>query len=97
MGGGQDDHIEAHLTDMSVSGAFLHTEPDSCTSADTELRWTDNGDATHPSTISAHVVRRCATGVGIEWADFAPPAVCVRLNRHWLRETMEQLRAPNQD
>jgi hypothetical protein len=92
--GANPHSVEAELIDMSFSGAFLRIDSALNTSARVEVLWRQHAAAGLPhSGAVAHVVRQLPSGVGIEWADFAPPAVCARLNRHWLRETIAQLRA----
>lgn len=68
------------IRDLSLSGAFVQTwrELPPMTRVLVELRAAQARKATRRR-IEAFVVRNGATGVGIEWADFAPPLV----HEHW--------------
>jgi PilZ domain len=92
---GDAQSVSAVMTDMSVSGAFVRSErqPGLLSTVWVGLQ-KGVGDRRSKSVVSAQVVRQSPDGFGIEWADFAPPAVCMRLNRHWLRESLDQLQRP---
>jgi PilZ domain-containing protein len=84
--------VSAVLTDMSVSGAFVRSESQPAIFSTVWVGWHGGeGSARSQPVVSAQVVRQSSDGFGIEWADFAPRAVCMRLNRHWLRESSDQL------
>ncbi len=90
--------ISAVMTDMSVSGAFVLSESQPGILSTVWIRWhKGEGRAGSRPVVPARVVRQSSQGFGIEWADFAPRAVCIRLNRHWLRESGDQLRQPARD
>lgn len=92
---GEATAIAAVMTDMSVSGAFVRSESRPGLFSTVWVRWhKGEGSARSRPVVPAQVVRQSSEGFGIEWADFAPRAVCMRLNRHWLRESGEQLRQP---
>jgi hypothetical protein len=89
--------IAAVLTDISVSGAFVQTPTRLSESMAAQIRWPASDASTPKSAraVAAWVVRRSPTGYGIEWADFAPRSVCLRLNRYWLREALAGLAEPD--
>ena len=90
--GTESDSVDAIVLDMSFSGAFVRTRSQPSAFSDIQLHWTqDDADRASQSIVAARVVRQSSDGFGIEWADFAPREVCVRLNRHWLRETLNKL------
>ena len=90
---GEPAAVSAVIADMSVSGAFVRSESQPGILSTVWVRWyeRDGGSRAQPP-VAAQVVRQTSDGFGIEWTDFAPRAVCMRLNRHWLRESGEQLR-----
>jgi hypothetical protein len=90
--GTESEPVDAVLLDMSISGAFVHSPSRASESSAVQLQWIQNeADASSQSMVAARVVRQSPDGFGIEWADFAPREVCMRLNRRWLRETLEQM------
>ena len=66
------------LRDASVSGAFLCTAAQLgvLSSVQVTLR---TSRAAFDATITAHVVRRCADGYGLEWLDLAPAEIVALL------------------
>jgi hypothetical protein len=91
---GEAAAISAVMTDMSVSGAFVRSESQPGISLTVWVRWHNGEAGARSQTVPAQVVRQSSEGFGIEWVEFAPRAVCMRLNRHWLRESGDQLRQP---
>jgi hypothetical protein len=90
---GEATAVSAVLADMSVSGAFVRAESQPALFSTVWVRWHEGeGSASPQPVVSAQVVRQSSDGFGIEWAEFAPRAVCMRLNRHWLRESCQRLR-----
>jgi hypothetical protein len=75
------------VRDISLSGAFVQTwrELPAMTRVVVELRSAFFGAPASRQRIAGFVVRNGATGVGIEWADFAP--ACVRDHWHALAAT----------
>jgi hypothetical protein len=74
--------ISAQLENVSLSGAFVAVAE--CIPEQTRLvveLASQESDMTPPWRIPAHVVRETRTGIGIEWAAFAPCAVMSLLRR----------------
>ena len=74
------DVTEATLTNLSLSGAFVRTAvpaPDLSTLH--VVMSCEIGSRRREAILMAHVVRRCAGGLGIEWSILAPPLVQARL------------------
>ncbi|MEO7774103.1 MAG: PilZ domain-containing protein [Steroidobacteraceae bacterium] len=69
------------VRDISLSGAFVQTwrELPSLSRVFVELRRVNAAGRATRQRIPAYIVRNAATGVGIEWADFAPASV----REHW--------------
>lgn len=63
------------LTEVSVSGGFVKTHLPAHTIALVSLRTRFPGLNRAVPNIQGYVVRREATGVGIEWLEFAPKLV----------------------
>ena len=68
--------VAGSLENVSSSGAFVRTEGHGPPRGPVEvvLRDEDSGRR-HPRRVLAYVVRETASGVGIEWCEFAPPVV----------------------
>ncbi|HVY80731.1 MAG TPA: PilZ domain-containing protein [Steroidobacteraceae bacterium] len=64
------------LRNISMSGALLATDAPLQLSGHLEVQMFARSEVVHPiNAAAAHVVRRCAGGYGIEWAELSPPAV----------------------
>lgn len=81
------------LRNISMSGALLATDAPLQLSGHLEVQMFARSEVVHPiNAAAAHVVRRCAGGYGIEWAELSPPAV--QLLTSILAETKRQARQP---
>jgi hypothetical protein len=68
------------MTDISLSGAFIHTREHPPNLAPVYVTFADSGrSSTGIAVVKAQVVRNSATGFGIEWWQFAPPPVMKRV------------------
>lgn len=71
---GAQEAFLAHTENISLSGAFLNTVAVNLWPAACSVRFhLANGKTSER--VTAYTVRRVATGVGVEWDEFAPRAV----------------------
>ena len=72
--------VVGRIVNVSPSGAFVHAASrlPIYTYVLLELD-SDGARQSGPECISAHVVRAVLDGVGLEWSEFAPPAIVARL------------------
>ena len=68
------------LRDVSMSGAFLETALPLPLFATLDVAVLREDGSTHPLAFPAEVVRHCDDGVGIEWCNPNPGAICLFLN-----------------
>ncbi|MDB6014978.1 MAG: hypothetical protein JWL65_7228 [Gammaproteobacteria bacterium] len=72
--------VAGGIANASLSGAFVHTASRLPVYTYVLLELDTNGAwQSGPECIPAHVVRAAPDGVGLEWGEFAPPAVVGRL------------------
>jgi len=89
----------AILANLSVSGAFLrtHSRLATFTLVDVILA-SRRGERRRNIAVRAQVVRSCPFGLGIEWLEFAPAEIRVRLSEQgsvWpVRESLAQASKP---
>jgi hypothetical protein len=84
---------KAEMTDVSWSGAFVRTYLVLAPSSPVRLTLPHQaGAGMRNVAVTAHVVRRADTGIGIEWNQFAPAPVKALLSGHWMREAAERVR-----
>jgi hypothetical protein len=65
------------LIEVSASGGFVRTKLHPPVLTHVELTMYDG---TQRLEVAAYVARRCHTGIGIEWCEFAPAAICAILS-----------------
>jgi PilZ domain len=82
---------QAEIQDLSLSGAFVRTATPGPALSQIELAF-PAGSTGKPAAVQAWVIRTASDGIGIEWAEFAPPPVSRLLFAHWAREAAEQAR-----
>jgi hypothetical protein len=80
----------ARLRNLSTSGAFVQTALHPPLLAPLEMTLDVRPGSVAPTRLQAHVVRVTADGVGIEWDEFAPDAVCALLRPTPQREDPRQ-------
>ncbi len=71
--------IPGRIENASLSGAFVRTSPDLPPYAHVLLEI--EGTPVKSQPIDAYVVRVTPEGLGLEWAEFAPPAIATLLAR----------------
>ena len=69
------------LTEVSVSGGFVNTQLPTHTIALVSVPTRLAGLSRPIRNIKGYVVRRAATGVGVEWLEFAPELVQILTQR----------------
>lgn len=79
--------VLARLRNMSSSGAYLQCAVPSASVVRIHVDFRDGSDSVR---LAAHIVRRTADGIGIEWGEFAPRSVM----RMLLRAEQEPLPVP---
>jgi hypothetical protein len=72
--------VAGRIANVSLSGAFVHAASrlPIYTYVLLELD-SDGARQSGPEYIPAHVIRAALDGVGLEWSEFAPPAILARL------------------
>ena len=69
--------VSARVRDISLSGAYLESRVSIAVMQPIEVELSDRVEGrARARTVSASVVRRDASGIGVEWSDFAPEPVC---------------------
>jgi len=68
---------EGRLRDASLSGGYVEGVPSVplLTCIQVELEWGQRRNRREPHRVRAHVVRSDSSGLGLEWAEFAPDAI----------------------
>lgn len=64
--------VLARVRNMSASGAYLQCAVPNASVARIQIDFRENPRAAR---LAAHIVRRTADGIGIEWGEFAPASV----------------------
>jgi hypothetical protein len=74
------------LRNLSVSGAFIELAADLRPLSRIQVALDHSHHARHDApTVAAYVARKYKDGVGVEWCEFAPPAVALLLRSFTLR------------
>lgn len=90
---GSNNTVRGIVTDLSISGAFIRAQSSLGPESTLKVLLKRSGEGKLPSaSVLAHVVRQAADGFAVEWAQFAPRAICIRLNRRWLDENQANMR-----
>jgi hypothetical protein len=90
---GSNNTVRGIVTDLSISGAFIRAQSSLGPESTLKVFLKRSGEGKLPSaSVLAHVVRQAADGFAVEWAQFAPRAICIRLNKRWLYENEADMR-----
>ncbi|HLY52532.1 MAG TPA: PilZ domain-containing protein [Steroidobacteraceae bacterium] len=85
--------VLARVRNISSSGAYLQCAVPSASVARIHIDFRDGPDSVR---LAAHIVRRTADGIGIEWAEFAPQRIMRMLRRAEREREAAQTLAPAQ-
>jgi hypothetical protein len=72
-----DELVPGRIMNLSSSGALVRTQARLPASGRVTVALEEDGSCEGLSrTVCAHVVRQSHGGIGLEWSDFPPPAIC---------------------